>query len=540
MRIILTALLCTLLATPAFAADLYVSPSGNDSVSRAQNSAANPWRTLGRAIWGTTNREARNGAEAAQAGDIVHVAGDHSAPGTVRRNDPAFFVENSGRAGAPVIIRAVGVSRLTLSSGTGPIVGVFSRSYIIWDGFTVAESATSRSVPDTGPVVLWDCQFCEIRRFDVDGDGTGHNQADNHPGIRIESTRGAVVADTRVRNVRTAQSNAHNGACIQTYASGALLIEHNELTGCGAGVFVKGGPARYPDSGITIRNNLIHRIVGGSGIALHAGAIGTAANPVIVTGNVVRDSDVPATRIWGFSSDPLNTPMHVKITGNTFVGVRSGLLLNGAPPLANAGHLFERNITVATYLPIEWDSPTSQPATAIRSGANLSPSATWATVTSGATYTLAQWQQASGQEVGSVQAAPGFVGATDYRLSPSSPARALSAGAYVTGTEVVGPRTAAAPPPPVLGLTATGATRTCTLVAGADRPPDTASGWGVQFSRRLAGDDAWSNHGTRDTAAPYTRSAAVALGQWEVRAVWSRTGAPSVTVGTLAAWTCEP
>lgn len=464
MKHILTALFILGLATPALAADLFVSPSGNDNVSRAANSATNPWRTLGRAIWGTTNRNARNGAEAARGGDVVYVTGDHTAPGSNRRNEPAFFVENSGTAGNPLVIRAVGVSRLSLSSGTGPIAGVLSRNYITWEGFTVVESATSRSTPDTGPVVLWDCQYCEIRKFDIDANGVGHGVADNHPGIRIESTLGAVVADTRVRNVRTASSNAHNGACIQTYASGALTIEHNDLSDCGAGVFIKGGPARYPDTGVTIRQNDIHHIVGGSGIALHAGAIGTAAHPVSITGNVVRDSDVPATKIWGFSTDPLNTPMHVRIIGNTFVGVRSGLLLNGAPPLTNAGHVFERNITVPTYLPIEWDSPTMQPATAIRSGSNLAPSATWATVTSGARYTLAQWQNASGQEVGSVQADPGFVNATDYRLTPTSPARALNAGAYVTGAEVVGPRSGTPPTP----VDCVGTWGTWTRVAGSE------------------------------------------------------------------------
>lgn len=445
-RLIVGVLLLVLVAATADAKTLYVNAAtGNDAVSYAANSAATPWRTLGRAMWGTTNREARNGAEAAKAGDVVLVSGDHSAPGTGRRNDVAFISENSGTPGNPITYRAVGVSRLSLSSGVGPVAGAYLRNHLVLDGFTVRE-ASAPSTPDTGPVVVWDATHVEIRNFDIDANGVGHGQADNHPGLRIEAARDVRIVGTRIRNIRTAQSNPHNGACIQTYATGALVVENNELSDCGSGVFIKGGPARYPNTGVIIRRNLIHHIVGGSGITLHAGAIGTPTAPIRIEGNVVRDSDVPAVRIWGFSTDPLNTPMNVQAVGNTFAGVSSCLFLNGAQPLANAGHVFERNVCVPTYLPIEWDSPTSQPQSAIRVDRNLSPAATWATVTSGARYTLAQWRGVSGQDANSVQADPQFVSAADLRLRAGSPAAGL--GAYVTGDEVIGIGAGGEPPPP--------------------------------------------------------------------------------------------
>lgn len=442
-----TLLLLLATAAGADAKTLYVNAAtGNDAVSYAANSEATPWRTLGRAMWGTTNREARNGAEAAKAGDVVLVSGDHSAPGTGRRNDVAFISENSGTPGNPITYRAVGVSRLSLSSGAGPVAGCYLRRWVTWDGFTVDER-TAPSVADTGSVVVWDSTGCEIRNFDIDANGVGHGAADNHPGLRIEASRDVRITGTRIRNVRTNQSNPHNGACIQTYGAGALVVENNDLSDCGSGVFIKGGgPVIFPDTGVIIRRNLIHHIVGGSGITLHAGAIGTAAHPIRIEGNIVRDSDVPAVRIWGFSSDPLNTPMNVQVAGNTFAGVSSCLFLNGQAPLANAGHVFERNICAPTYLPIEWDSPTSQPAAAIRVDRNLSPAATWATVTSGARYTLAQWRAASGQDANSVQADPQFVSSTDLRLRAGSPAAGL--GAYVTGDEVIGIGAGGEPPPP--------------------------------------------------------------------------------------------
>lgn len=568
--------------------------AGSDAVTYAANDGATAcWRTLGRAMWGTTNREARNGAEAAKAGDLVLVRGDHSAPGTGRRNDVAFLSENSGTPGNPIVYRAVGLSRLSLSSGVGPVAGVYLRHDITLDGFTIRE-ATAPSTPDTGPVVVWDAQRVELLNLDIDANGTGHGQADNHPGIRIEAARDVRVAGSRVRNVRTAQSNPHNGACIQTYGLGAGVIENNDLSDCGSGVFIKGGGSViYPDTGIIIRRNLIHGIVGGSGITLHAGAIGTAAHPIRVEGNIVRDADVPAVRIWGFSTDPLNTPMHVEVIGNTFTNVSSCLFLNGQPPRGDAGHVYERNICVATYLPVEWDAPTMQPASAIRLDRNVSPATTWATVTSGARYTLTQWRAASGQDAASLQADPQFVSATDLRLRSGSPAQ--GAGAYVTGTEVIGiggsappppapvdcavsawalstaepwgacvdgthrrtetwartvvtpaanggaacpalteVRTAsqacAPPPPPAPAVTALMTARTCGLAIAAEAAPTSATGWGVQFQRRVAGATAWANHGTRDAAAPYAREVAVATGAWETQAVWTRSGAAAVTV----------
>lgn len=93
---------------------------------------------------------------------------------------------------------------------------------------------------------------------------------------------------------------------------------------------------------------------------------------------------------------------------------------------------------------------------------------------------------------------------------------------------------------PTLTLTATGSTRTCTLVLAANQPPDASAGWGVQFARRLDGDDVWTPHGTRDALAPYTRSASVPLGKYEAQAIWSRTGATPVPVPALATWECQP
>ena len=56
-------------------ATLYVNgATGNDSTTYSNNDSANPWATIGRAAWGSTDRSDPNSEEAAAAGDTVLVA----------------------------------------------------------------------------------------------------------------------------------------------------------------------------------------------------------------------------------------------------------------------------------------------------------------------------------------------------------------------------------------------------------------------------------------------------------------------------------
>ncbi|MFN0063648.1 MAG: hypothetical protein ACKVPX_14165, partial [Myxococcaceae bacterium] len=112
-------------ASAAQAKTLYVNgATGNDAVTYAANDEANPWRSIGRASWGSTNREARDGTQAARAGDVVLIAaGVYSVVGTNTRSEISYYTENHGAPGSPVVFRAQGTVNLTLSSGTGPLIG---------------------------------------------------------------------------------------------------------------------------------------------------------------------------------------------------------------------------------------------------------------------------------------------------------------------------------------------------------------------------------------------------------------------------------
>ena len=457
--------LCFSLLFPAssFAKILYVnSVTGNDATTYAANSEASPWRTIGRAAWGSTNREARNGAQAARAGDTVLIAaGTYSGPGSGERNSPTYYTENEGTSDtARIIFRAVGTVVLTLSSGDGPVIGSLQRDYITWDGFTIHE-ANAPSRPDTGSVTLYGCTGCQLMNLDINGDGTGHGAEDNHNGIRIENSFDILIRNNRIQNVFTASSNPNNGTGVMVYGSGNVTFEHNEIFNCGSGIDLKGaGSTGF----FTIRYNLIYNIGAegsGNGIVLHAGAATTAANPTRIYQNIIRDSDQAAVRIWHFSlTDPTNTPMHGKIVNNTFYNMPRGIWVD-QEPLPNAGFVFRNNVVSNT--PEGAIHYNGNPATKSKFDSEHNVYFAFGSdfaVTTSNEYSLASWKATFAQDTASpasVNQDPLFVDAANrnFHLQAGSPAigrgrdfldldgdgsttNLINAGAYITGNEIIG------------------------------------------------------------------------------------------------------
>lgn len=465
-----------LLPMAADAKTLYVNAAtGNDSTTYAANSEASPWRTIGRAAWGSANREQRVSSEAAAAGDIVLVAaGTYTTVATNNRFEVSLYSQNAGTAAAPVTYRAVGEVRIE-QSGRGAVLGSYQQDYIIWDGFTIDESR-ALSVADTGPVTVQGCTGCQLLNLTIVGNGTDGNRMDNHTGIRVEASEDIVIRGNRIRNVYTG-SNRNNGAGIMTYSSYRMTIENNEISDCGAGVFLKGGPYRQP-AGTTIRYNYIHRTgtgnyaqntADGAAIALHAGAPGTAAAPVLVYQNVLANGAFAAVRIWGFDGvSPTTNPMHVKVINNTIVNMPKGVYLDSLP-VANAQHLVVNNIIVgaAEVMSYNTQSGSASDTSRVVFARNVGTGATWAIVPVDNRRNLAQWQAATGQDAGSLETDPQFAGAADLRLAAGSPARTVGravygigggdgtvvpAGAYITGNEAIGPGGSNPNPNPGSGL----------------------------------------------------------------------------------------
>lgn len=466
------AILVAMTSIKAHAKTLYVNGStGNDSVSYAANGPSAPWRTIGRAAWGSTNRDARNGAEAARAGDLVSVAaGTYSGTGTQSRNEILYYTENNGTAGNPIIFRANGLVQLT-QSGAGAMIGSYNRDFITWDGFTLNE-ASALSVPDTGLVTVYDANGVTLENLDINGNGDANGRVDNHTGIRIEGSTNVTVRNNRIQNVYT-QSNPHNGACIQTYASQGLLIEHNELFNCGAGIFLKGGPwSSMATMSSTLRYNYIHDIGepgNGSAIALHAGAPYTAQNPLYIYQNLIRNCTDAGFKLWPLDpTDPTGSPQYAQFINNTMDNCPTAIHVHSALNVSS-GHRIWNNIITRSDHVIGYNDAAS----------NVIPSRidfehnvyftyqTFAEIGNGTRYTLASWQNTYNHDLAapaSINSDP-LYSAGSFTLQTGSPARTrgidyldlngngsttdtVPAGAYITGNEVIGINSGGTPPPP--------------------------------------------------------------------------------------------
>jgi uncharacterized protein (TIGR03382 family) len=250
------------LAEPAAAKDLYVdAATGDDTTTYDANDADHPFATLQRAVWGAATWETAVPEEAAQAGDIVHVLeGTYVGTSVGERYIPAFLPVNSGTEEAPIVIQAEGEVLLEHECGNqcpaelrGPLIGTCcDRSYIVWRGFTLDEANASYT-NDTGLVVAFEVSGAVFEDLTVLG-GTAIAR-DNHNGIRFELCTGCAARNNRIDGIYGVDGlpGHHNEAGLMLYGSDGVVIEHNEISNCGAGIFPKGSDNRN----IVIRHNIV-------------------------------------------------------------------------------------------------------------------------------------------------------------------------------------------------------------------------------------------------------------------------------------------
>ena len=453
-------------AVSADAKTLYVDrANGNDAVSYAANGPSAPWATLGRAAWGSTNRNAPNPNEAARAGDTVMVAaGTYSSPGSNGRFDPAFNPANSGTSSNPIVFQAQGTVNLTLSSGVGPVIGAEQRNYITWRGFTINE-ATAPPTPDTGVVTVHSSTGTTIEGCTIIGNPS-RQWDDNHTGIRTEHAPFTTIRNNRISDIYNTGvlSNQENGACIQSYFNGSgLLIENNEVSNCGAGIALK---AIQPNmtAPATVRYNLIHHTE--SGIVYHI-VLATASSPTRIYQNIIRDGQMArygggtpvGIKIRHFTGADQG-PLHGKFVNNTIDNVQVGLLFLNEP-MGNNGNMFWNNVITNTSTAIMNEGSASNVnAAQMDFEHNLYFGFGTFALSSGANYNFTNWRTAFSQDSASPASAtadPMYVNRQggDFRLQASSPARSggvdyldlnrngstgdtVPRGAYVTGNEVIG------------------------------------------------------------------------------------------------------
>jgi hypothetical protein len=458
-------------SVPLSAKTLYVnnsgSPSCSDSTSYANNSASTPWCSVGRAAWGNASKTSANASQAAQAGDMVLVtAGTYSTSGPNSRFNPAYNPVNSGSSGNPITFEAVGTVKLTLSSSVGPTIGAYGKDYIVWKGFTINE-ANAISTSDTGPVVFWSSHNSQVLNCIITGRGN-IARGDNYNGIRIEDSQYITVKNNRISNF--GPTEGHNSACIMTYTSGGLLVENNDIYGCGSAVFLKANtwPA-YPDGNghrtwNTIRNNYIHDAPGG--VNIHRSHETDQLQKV--TQNIFYNitGDEGAVKLFVFG-DVESDPNNVKVVNNTIVDSLYAFNV-GNTITSPSNNIFWNNIvykssSAGSVVRMSWADNTYNginPGKADFKHNLYYNSPYQLTGESVSSLSIATWKATYGQDSSSPAAStsdPLFVSLAtgNYKLQASSPARALGvdildlnnngqtndlipAGAYITGNEVIG------------------------------------------------------------------------------------------------------
>lgn len=459
---------CLFTPAAAWAKTLYVDgTSGNDAVSYAANSAASPWRTIGRAAWGSTSRSAPNTSEAARAGDVVRISsGTYTTVASGARFDPAYNPANHGAAGSPIRFEAVGTVVLTYSSGSGPMIGSNGRNYIEWSGFTISET-TAPTRSDTGPVTFLGVTGGSIESSILTGNPNWTGRiGDNYPGVRLEDASGVRIANNTIRDYGgTTGDENHNG--IETYRSYPVTIENNYISNCAAGIYMKAvNTETLVVDTVVIRYNVFTG--NRTGVRVLRMPM-TSSRPMLIYQNVFTNWG-GAGVWWNFYDNGVTDPTWIRVFNNTFVSNGGGAAvaaINNSSFKAGTNGLFWNNIVSGGANAVRMDT-TDLTTNTRKDRFDFERNVYFGWSTSfgdlaGTGRTFQQWQ-ALGQDVTGLTADPLFVNRAggDYRLQSGSPARTagralygvgggngatIPAGAYISGNEVIGPSAGYVPPP---------------------------------------------------------------------------------------------
>lgn len=430
---------------------LYVNrTTGSDARSYAENSESAPWASLGRAVWGSVNRNAPNAAEAARAGDVVVVAGGVYGEGSASGSSgvsPLYNPVNSGTSSARLVIRcaAAGACVLTSANYQGPLLGSYDRDYVEWDGFTVNEANTNQR-PDSGIAIIRDADFVTLRNLTLNG-SVGNWGGTNHNGIRIEFSTNCHVVNNEISGLTG--NNGSNDTGLTLYVSNRCVIENNYIhDNRGAQLIEKTGV----NNGTlwTYDNVYRYNVFEGGGASVYISGGGARS---LYHQNVFRRSAncitlAPLVSTTGTLTDYV-------FANNLFVGCSYGVYSGGTNRDGTAA--FWNNIFHGNSRVFVDEGNASGPSRYTFEHNGYHGFSTFATV-NGANYSFEQWRANWGRDTqpqASMVVDPLLtsVAAFNYRLLAGSPAATLGrvtrsvggangstipAGVYITGGELIG------------------------------------------------------------------------------------------------------
>lgn len=435
-------------SSSVLAVNYYVDKDkSNASDSNSGTSEANPFKTINKAL------------QSGMAGDTVLVK---SGTYLIRRDNSDRFTgalrANPGTSDTNrVIVKVYPGNSVTLSydpaeTNKGPIIAC--NNFNTWDGFKIVEVEANYAA-DTGPVVVAGVTGCNLFNLEIKGDyvcrqaasdscdtkkcpsGCG-NVKDNHSGIRSERATNLLIRNTKIYGFY--ESGSAGG--IKDYGGNGILIENCEFYNNHYGVNFKDTTKNG-----SLRFSYLHDISTGISMTGNGNVIGPIniyQNIFLnISGNAISVGYNPSTLVVNaFNNTMYNTSQNATVnfwrhTQNTQNNAWNNLIYN------------VKNIVQEWYPPISityWNKngyyfPGSSVAVRNQS-------------LSGACGSF-------GMDCDSYEADQLFVNAPagDYHLQASSPFRstgkypgidrqdyngngntteAISMGAYITGTEVIG------------------------------------------------------------------------------------------------------
>lgn len=427
-KLVLLVIMSFMLLTTAtvLAGTYYVDTNNPKASDSASGTAKSPWKTI------------RKATQTAKAGDTVYIkGGNYTVKGSGVRHKPALNPANSGRPGSPITFEGVANEKvnITMSSSSGPVIGVSGRDHVIWRNLTVTESP--KFLTDCGTTILWGTSNSMLDGIEIIG--RNRDQMDNHNGIYINETNHSTIRNCTIHGYTASNnSEAHNNSGVTMYSSTNNTFENNTFYDCNALIFDKCNGGNN-----IIRYNYFHSAP--RGILVYGGCHGKTNSGDRIYQNIFRnlktvgidlrhninDLQIHNNTFYDIDAASDYGTINMSSTGNVSkVQIWNNVFVDSNRPF----HFWHSNIGIVSF---------SDYNSFYRSSPFL---VKWSSTGNGA---LSGWKGYSDKDSNSIEENPLFVSAGSdspqgYKLSTKSPLKnagrdGVTIGAYITGKEVIGP-----------------------------------------------------------------------------------------------------
>ncbi len=440
-----------------FAKNLYVSPTGNDSVSYADNSISNPWLTPNRAIDG--NACAYDSTQLPQAGDTVYFrAGTYTVSTTIYNG----YCGNDGTSSAPITY--------TNYTGETPVISFDANqitdehSYHVYNGLIFTAQGTSIQIGyNLTPtnVTVQNCNFTMTQ-----GDPTG------------QSNVGSIVADNTDSNYCSFLNNTFTGPLSSSVFSGCSGSGTETLTTGTASAIMTGKTL-----GTVAKNNNISCYVNGifykwtttdgqgqSGIEFGYNYIINSISGITSVANYANIHDNlligNGNGIWMGEDGGGATGCNNDILNHNTIVVGAGTPINIIDQYGAVGPCYYTTITNNIFTAENMYDWYDTDMVGLASDYNLYPTET-VVGANRTSYTLSAWKSFSGLDAHSLSATPTFTGGSTpstiagYALTSGSVGHAAASDGLDMGANIS-----------LVGASASGSTSVLVDGLVADAGPD--------------------------------------------------------------------